>query len=107
MSISYIPVCNLTKECPRVEHFTLYDKEGVGALSSALQEEHLYACRRLSEVIIISHFSRVDHEVTVQTCRHSASYITMACGYFARTLTSDSKACCSGRHSLHFTSVKM
>ena len=40
MSISYIPVCNLTKECPRVEHFTLYDKEWVGGLSSALQEEH-------------------------------------------------------------------
>ena len=52
---------------PTVEHFTLYDKECVGGLSSALQEEHLYACRRLSEVIIISHFSRVDYEVTVQT----------------------------------------
>ena len=82
---------------PTVEHFTLYDKECVGGLSSALQEEHPYACRRLSEVIIISHFSRVDYEVAL--CRHSASYITMACGYFARTLTSDSKACCSGRHS--------
>ena len=55
MSISYIPVCSLTKECPRVEHFTLYDKQWVGGLSSALQEEHPYAYRSLSEVIIISH----------------------------------------------------
>ena len=54
---------------PTVEHFTLYDKECVGGLSSALQEEHLYACRRLSEVIIISHFTRVDYEVAL--CRHA------------------------------------
>ena len=48
VSISYIRVCNLTKECPRVEHFTIYDKDWVGVLSSALQEEHPYACSEMS-----------------------------------------------------------
>ena len=39
-SITYIPVCSLTKGCPWAEHFTLYDQEWEGALSSALQKEH-------------------------------------------------------------------